>query len=90
MQRRLLIALLVAGVVCAGVGVALAGNPFGGAASFGWTAYSPLSGERYQPIDPTWLLWRPRVGLALLAIGAGSAGAALSALIVLTRRTPRS
>ena len=90
MKRRLLIALLVVGVICAGAGIALDGNPFG-AASFGWTAYSPLSHATYQPVDLAWLTWAPRVGLALLTLGAGSAGAALTALVLLrTGRTRRA
>lgn len=86
MGRRLLITLLVLGVVCAGFGVALAGNPYS-TGSFGWTAYSPLSSASYQPIDITWLVWAPRIGLALAAVGAGTTGAALSALVL--RRSPR-
>jgi heme/copper-type cytochrome/quinol oxidase subunit 1 len=78
MRRPLLIVLLALGVVCAGAGVALVGNPFD-VPRFGWTAYSPLSGEAYLP-DVTWLTWAPRIGTALLAIGAGSTGAAVSAL----------
>ena len=83
-RSRLLIALLAVGVVCAGVGVAFTRVTLG-AASFGWTAYAPLSGESYVPINVTWLTWAPRIGVALLAIGAGSAGAAVSALVLLTR-----
>jgi heme/copper-type cytochrome/quinol oxidase subunit 1 len=89
MKRRLTIALLIAGVVCAGAGIALAGDPFA-PASFGWTAYSPLSNATYQPVDLTWLAWTRRIGLALLALGAGSAGAALSALVLIGRRPRRA
>ncbi|RIX31073.1 hypothetical protein [Amnibacterium setariae] len=87
MKRWPLVVLLVAGVVCAGIGVVVGGNPFQ-PATFGWTAYSPLSGERYRPIDPVWLVWAPRIGFLLLAVGAGSAGAALAALVL--RRPSRS
>jgi heme/copper-type cytochrome/quinol oxidase subunit 1 len=89
MKRWLLAALLVAGVVCAGAGVALNGGPFR-PASFGWTAYAPLSHATYQRVDFTWLVWAPRVGLALVAVGAGAAGAALSALVLLrpSRKVP--
>jgi heme/copper-type cytochrome/quinol oxidase subunit 1 len=75
----LLGALLVVGVLCAGAGVALSGNPFA-AARFEWTAYAPLSSA--HPIDLTWLIWAPRIGLALVAIGAGTSGAALAALVL--------
>ena len=85
----MLTSLLVVGVICAGAGVSLTANPFG-PASFGWTAYSPLSDTAYQPIDLTWFTWAPRVGLALLAVGAGSAGAALSALVLLHRARART
>lgn len=82
MSRRLPAGLIVVGIICAGVGIALDGSPVAGA-SFGWTAYSPLSATAYRPADLTWLAWAPRIGLALLAIGAGTAGAALSALVLL-------
>ncbi|MGN6444715.1 hypothetical protein [Amnibacterium sp.] len=77
--RALLVLLLVAAVLCAGVGTALVLSS-AGAASYGWTAYAPLSGTSSRPVDLTWLLWRPRIGLALLALGAGSTGALIVAL----------
>jgi len=77
MSRWPLIVLLVAGVVCAGIGVALIGNPFD-VPTFGWTAYAPLTG----PVDVTWLVWEPRIGTLLLAVGAGCTGAALAALVL--------
>lgn len=89
MKHWILAALLVASVICAGAGIVLSGNPFG-PASFGWTAYSPLSSTSYRPVDPTWLRWAPTIGLALLTIGAGSAGAMLSALVLLTRGATRT
>lgn len=87
MKRWPLVFLLVAGVVCAGIGVVVGGNPFQ-PATFGWTAYSPLSGERYRLVDPAWLVWAPRIGFLLVAVGAGSAGAALAALVL--RRPSRA
>ena len=87
MPRWSLVLLLATAVVCAGVGAALLLTP-SGAASFGWTAYSPLSPSdngRYMPLDLTWLEWRPRIGTALLAAGAGTTGAALSALLLQRR-----
>lgn len=94
MPRWSLVVLVVAAVVCAGVGVSLTGafSPFG-AASFGWTAYAPLSKTAYSgsytPINTTWLLWGPRLGIALLALGAGTTGGIITALL-LQRRTPSS
>jgi heme/copper-type cytochrome/quinol oxidase subunit 1 len=83
MPRWALFVLLIAAVVCAGIGTSLL-DPLA-RASFGWTAYSPLSVHSvsavYRPIDPTWLQWRPRVGAALLALGAGATGAFLVALV---------
>lgn len=78
-----MIALLAAGVLCAGVGAGLTVT-FSPAhvANIGWTAYSPLSSTVYRPIDPAWLVWAPRVGAALLALGAGTTGAALAALVL--------
>ena len=84
MKRWPLIVLLVAGIVCAGIGVQLTGNPFR-TVTFGWTAYAPLSGSAYRPVDVTWLVWAPRIGVVLLAVGAGCAGAALAALVLLQR-----
>jgi heme/copper-type cytochrome/quinol oxidase subunit 1 len=88
MPRWALFVLLIAAVVCAGIGSSLL-DPLA-RASFGWTAYAPLSihsgSAVYRPIDPTWLQWRPRVGTALLPLGAGTAGAFLVA-IVTTQRT---
>ncbi|MGT2427403.1 hypothetical protein [Amnibacterium kyonggiense] len=83
-MKRWLVALLVAGVVCAAVGVALNGDPFD-APSFGWTAYAPLAHSAYEPVNLTWLSWSKRIGLILLASGAGSTGAAISALAILRR-----
>lgn len=83
MTRWPLILLLVVGVVCAGSGVALIGNPFH-TPTFGWTAYAPLAGA----VDVNRLIWAPRIGTLLLAVGAGCTGAALAAL-VLRRRTRR-
>lgn len=91
MPRWLLIPLLAGAVVCAGVGVDLtAAFASFGAAGFGWTAYAPLgktvySGS-YEPLDTTWLLWAPRLGVALIALGAGATGAALTALLLRPRR----
>lgn len=89
-----LLLLLVVGVGCAGAGAALLLGSLG-SDSYGWTAYSPLTSidGHYRPFDPTWLIWRPRVGAALLAAGAGTFGA-VSAALVLRRqearaRTPR-
>ena len=87
MKRSLLAALLLLGVVCAAVGVALAGNPFS-TPSFGWTAYSPLADATYRPYDPAWLTWAPRIGLALVALGAGTSGASLAVLVL--QRTGRN
>lgn len=90
MPRWSLVVLAVVAVVCAGVGVGLTGafTP-SRVAGFGWTAYAPLSktvySGSYTPIDTTWLLWAPRVGVALLAVGAGTAGAVVSALLLLRR-----
>ncbi|GAA4745469.1 hypothetical protein GCM10025783_16600 [Amnibacterium soli] len=84
MKRWPLIVLLAAGIVCAGIGVQLTGNPFQ-PAKHGWTAYAPLSGATYRPVDVTWLVWAPRIGVVLLALGAGCAGAALAALVLLQR-----
>lgn len=88
--RWSLVVLAVAAVVCAGIGVSLTGafTPFG-AASFGWTAYAPLSktvySGSYAPIDTTWLVWAPRLGVALLALGAGTAGVVIAALLLRRR-----
>lgn len=93
MPRWCLIVLLAAAVICAGIGTSLtaAFAPYG-AASFGWTAYAPLSktvySGSYTPINTTWLLWAPRLGVALLALGAGTTGAVTAAL--LTGRQRRS
>lgn len=89
MKHWILATLLVASTICAGAGIVLSGNPFA-PASFGWTAYSPLSSASYQPVNPTWLALAPKIGLALLAIGAGSAGAVLSALVLLKRGATRT
>lgn len=78
MRRSRLIVLLVLGAVCAGIGAALALSA-PAPASTGWTAYSPLSSSAYQPSDAT---WAPRVGLALLTVGAGTTGAAMAALVL--------
>ncbi|GAA4755270.1 hypothetical protein GCM10025783_30560 [Amnibacterium soli] len=92
MPRWTLLVLLIVGVICAGIGTILL-DPVH-TASFGWTAYAPLSrsihsgNAVYTPIDPTWLQWRPRIGATLLALGAGTTGAALVAL--LTRRRARA
>ena len=86
MTRWPLIVLLVAGVVCAGIGVALVGNPLD-VPTYKWTAYAPLARSAYRPVDVTWLLWARRIGTLLLAVGAGCAGAALAALVL--RRRPR-
>lgn len=90
MPRWSLIVLLALAVICAGIGTGLtaAFAPFG-AASFGWTAYAPLpktvySGG-YTPINVFWLIWVPRLGVALLAVGAGTTGAAIVALLVRRR-----
>jgi heme/copper-type cytochrome/quinol oxidase subunit 1 len=84
MPRWALVLLLVAAVVCAGIGMGLL-NPTG-TARFGWTAYAPLSvhsGDAvYMPVDLVWLSWQPRIGAMLLALGAGTAGAALVALLL--------
>lgn len=87
MQRRHLAILLVLAVLCAGAGVALVGNPFA-PVHFGWTAYAPLAGSAYRPVDPTWLIWAPRIGFVLLSLGAGTAGAAIAALVL--RRAGRT
>ena len=85
MPRRVLWVLLVAGVVCAGVGTGLLLSPPSlGAASFGWTAYSPLSSTAYVPFS---IVWGPKIGVALLALGAGSTGGVITALSL--RRPPR-
>jgi len=34
------------------------------------------------PVDVTWLVWAPRIGTLLLAVGAGCTGAALAALVL--------
>jgi len=83
-RRGLLIALLVAGIACGGVGTALVAGA-APPASAGWIAYAPLSHQTFTPGDPAWLLWRPRVGSGLLAVGAGASGAALAALVLLER-----
>ena len=92
MPRWALVLLLVAAVVCAGVGTGML-NPIG-AARFGWTAYAPLSvhsGDAvYTPVDLVWLSWQPRIGAMLLALGAGTAGAALVALLVRRPAKPTS
>lgn len=86
MPRWTLILLLVAAIVCASAGASLtaAFTPFS-AASFGWTAYSPLSSTAYSagftPINTTWLMWAPRIGVALVALGAGTSGAVIVALL---------
>lgn len=91
MPRWSLIVLLAVAIVCAGIGTDLtAAFAPGGPAGFGWTAYAPLprtvySGS-YTPIDITWLVWAPRLGVALLALGAGTAGAVVVALITGRRR----
>ncbi len=91
MPRWSLIALLLLGVVCAGIGSSLSAAfaPLG-AAGFGWTAYSPLTrtvySGSYAPIDTTWLIWAPRLGFALLTLGAGTTGAATAALFIGRRR----
>jgi len=84
MTRWPLIVLLVVGVVCAGIGVALVGNPFH-TPTFGWTADAPLAGSASGPIDTNWLVWAPRIGTLLLALGAGCTGAALAALVLRRR-----
>jgi heme/copper-type cytochrome/quinol oxidase subunit 1 len=92
MPRWSLIVLLVAAVVCAGIGVGLAVplTPLGDAGS-GWTAYSPLSktvySGSYEPIDVTWSFWGRRIGVVLLALGAGTSGAVLVALLTKGRRS---
>jgi heme/copper-type cytochrome/quinol oxidase subunit 1 len=89
MPRWSLVVLVVLGVVCAGIGVGLT-DVFSRAPAFGWTAYSPLSktvySGSYEPIDPTWSLWRPRLGIGLLALGAGTTGAVAVALITTATR----
>ena len=86
MPRWTLILILAAAVICAGIGTSLtaAFTPYG-AASFGWTAYAPLSSTvysgSYTRINTTWLIWAPRLGVALLAIGAGTTGAAIVGLL---------
>lgn len=81
MRRRSLVVLLVLAVVCAGVGTGLL-DPAGS----GWSAVprfriSSDGNGLYLPFDPTWLEWRPRIGAALLALGAGTAGATLVGLL---------
>jgi heme/copper-type cytochrome/quinol oxidase subunit 1 len=91
MPRWSLIVLLALAVICAGIGTSLtaAVTPYG-AASFGWTAYAPLSktvySGSYTPINTTWLLWAPRLGVALLALGAGTTGAIAAALLTEHKR----
>lgn len=93
MPRWTLVALLALAVICAGIGTGLtaASIPFS-AAGFGWTAYSPLSSTvysgSYTPVDTTWLIWEPRLGLALLALGAGTTGAVVVALLAGRRMRP--
>lgn len=82
MRRRSLLVLLVAAVLCAGAGAWLLIGPAAGGPATGWTAYSPLSSSSYTPVDPGWTAWRPRVGAALLALGAGAVGAAAAALVL--------
>lgn len=92
MPRWSLIVLTVAAVVCAGIGVSFIGafTPLG-ADGFGWTAYAPLSttvySGSYAPINTTWVLWAPRLGVILLALGAGTTGAAFTALFLRRRVT---
>lgn len=95
MLRWSLVALVGAAVICAGIGVSLTGasTPFG-AASFEGTAYAPLSKTvylgSYTPINTTWLLWVPRFGIALLALGAGTTGAVITALLLRHRARVRA
>jgi heme/copper-type cytochrome/quinol oxidase subunit 1 len=81
MKRAPLIALLVVGVLLAGGGVAMNATPFSGG-SYGWTAYSPLSATAYLPGGLWRPVWRSTIGLVLLAVGAGTTGAALVALVL--------
>ena len=87
MSRRLLVVLLLSGVVCAGVGAGLL-DPLHLDGSR-WTAWSPLriasDNGVYLPVDPVWFEWRPRLGALLLALGAGTSGAGVAALVVLRR-----
>jgi heme/copper-type cytochrome/quinol oxidase subunit 1 len=75
-------ALLVAAVVCAGAGVALL-QSHSSIAGFGWVGYSPLSDQQHFPVALTPVLtgWH-WVGVALLATGAGTAGATGTALLL--------
>ncbi|MFF2620858.1 hypothetical protein [Oerskovia jenensis] len=60
---------LVAGVLLVGVGAWLASRS-SGAASFGWFAYAPLSGETFAPPRPwTRTLGTVAVGAGLLVLG---------------------
>ncbi len=85
MKRWSLVLLLAVGILSAGFGTALVlGSTPLGAASFGWTAYSPLSSTSYWPGNVTGLFWTSKIAAALLALGAGLVGASGTAL-VLTR-----
>ncbi len=55
---------LVGGVLLVGVGAWLASRTYG-AASFGWFAYAPLSGETFVPPRP----WTQTLGLVSLGAG---------------------
>ena len=79
MRGWVLWAILVSGVVCAAVGTAVL-QESSGAASFGWTAYAPLSDVTYRPLANGWVL-----ASALVALGAGTVGAAATALILRRR-----
>jgi heme/copper-type cytochrome/quinol oxidase subunit 1 len=80
-MRRVVPALVaVVGVVLAAIGVW--SSTATRAASFGWTAYAPLSSESYPVfVGPQW--W----ALVLIAVGGVAVGSAVTLLLV--RRRPR-
>ncbi|WP_375407243.1 hypothetical protein [uncultured Amnibacterium sp.] len=80
MHRIVLALVTVAGVVTAGIGLWFSTDRR--PASFGWTAYSPLSSTAHPfAVGPPW--W----SLALIAIGCLAVGSAVTTLV--TRRRNR-
>ena len=79
MRRSVLTAVTLLGVAVAAIGVWVSTGRR--SASFGWTAYSPLSAEAYPVVvGPPW--W----AVALIAVGCLATGSAVTLLLVQRRR----